>query len=59
MKRNPDEAYEDFKARRKQENQRVKEHLKGTLIHRSRVFFDDPDGNIQQRSITYRRPENV
>jgi hypothetical protein len=59
MKRNPDETYEAFKARRLAENQRTKQLLRGRLIRASRVFYDDPDGKIQMRSSTYRRPKDV
>lgn len=59
MKRNKDESFEDYQVRRKEANKQLKQKLKGTLIHASTVYFDDPDGNIQKRSSTYRRPENV
>ena len=59
MKRNLDETYEAFRARRLAENQRVKQLLRGRLVHASRVYYDDPDGKIQVRSSTYRRPDHV
>jgi len=59
MKRNPKETYEAFRARRIAENQRIKQLLRGRLIHPSRVYYDDPDGKIQVRSSTYRRPDHV
>jgi hypothetical protein len=59
MKRNTEESYEAFKARRLAENQRVKQLLRGRLIHTSKVYYEDPDGKIQVRSSTYRRPDHV
>jgi hypothetical protein len=59
MKRNPEETYEAFRARRLKANQDLKQYLRGKLVHASRDFYDDPDGKIHQRSVTYRKPENV